>query len=68
MWELIKEYLSLLFLIAGALGIGVTLVMVAVYGAVVITERNHVVLYLELAWCAGAVVLGLERAWRVLRR
>jgi len=64
MWEQLKEWLGDIFLIAGALGIGITLALVAVYGAVKVYEANPAVLYAELVWSFLAVALGFERAWR----
>lgn len=64
MWELLKEYWGSLLGAALALGMGITLALVAVYGAVRIYEANAVVLYLELGACVIIFVLEIERLIR----
>jgi len=61
MWELLRELWGSLLGAGLALGVLITLALVAVFGAVQIYESHPWVLYLELVAVFGVLVLEVER-------
>ena len=60
-WELLKEFWGSLCGFGLAVGVGITLIVVAIFGPTTVYENNPIVLYGELSAVWLIAVLEIER-------
>ena len=68
LWEHIKELLGDLYGISAMGWVLTHLVLIYIYGTIQIYEGNEWILWIEIVYTSGALILLVERFWKDIRR